>query len=219
LEKKSDLKTSNFFGINGGFFELGSNDIKCFNIAVSDGKHLGSEITEIPIDPKELETTLNGTGLWNGVGSGVIYYDGHETKYQFTLNAANISGISNPGTWAQGGISMFLGKEDWKGKDDPYNYYGIDAKASGRTALVTDKSNNVYLIVTDTHNSMREFRGAIQKYFGISEGNGENAIYTGLFLDGSGSSQLKCIKSEGSVFNVRGDSRKLAQVIYLVDED
>ncbi|WP_278738691.1 phosphodiester glycosidase family protein [Paenibacillus macerans] len=76
-----------------------------------------------------------------------------------------------------------------------------------RTGLVYNNTNNIWLIVTDVKCTAAEFRTAIK------EKVGSGTLVNGIFLDGSGSSQMKCKEKK-----VYGDEREVYQTVALRNE-
>lgn len=191
-----------------------------------------------PNDPKTLNISWqNGTwvpgkssnpngsgGDYNELGYSAIYWTGSQLNFIRTLYGSNISGISSSGTWAQGGVSLYLGNSNWKSKilDNnnercPIDY--VTELAKGRTAIVANTSTKqVYLIITTASQTLTQFRTAIQSYLGITDGGADNATYKGLMLDGGGSSQLKCRNSSGTEISQPDRTRLLTQIITLVNK-
>lgn len=201
-----------YFGINGGFFSWtkNGNRYRVLNLAKCDGAVVGPNSDD---------------GISNGwLGGGVIYWDGKYLKCltgEPTIEASEIPGTKDTGTWAQGGYSMWLGDKKAKERsleevnnDDQYGYLSNSAK--GRTALVADLTyKKVYLIVTPSSNTFTTFKQAIEEYLNITEGDTASSRYKGIMLDGSGSSQMKAKNSSGDVVEIRGDERNLCEIIAL----
>lgn len=78
-------------------------------------------------------------------------------------------------------------------------------------------TNYVYLIVTEDACNYKNFRQAIQEYFGITDGSAVNSRYAGVMLDGSGSTQMKVNRANGEDIEILGDGRGLAEIIVLKD--
>jgi len=194
------LSNTSYYGINGGFWANKPGEQRTLNISVKNGSN-----------------TCAGADT-NRVGKGTIYWNGNSLNYKIASTKSEISGISSSGTWAQGGISMFLGNSNWKSRtnSEEGNGYNPDqAYGWGRTAIVANIPEKiVYLIVTNTTTvTMTSIRKAIQDFVGITDGSTDNSSYKGLFLDASGSSQLRAINCNGTVENKPGDSRTLLQII------
>ncbi|MDK8179761.1 hypothetical protein [Paenibacillus sp. UMB4589-SE434] len=198
LNEKSTLEKSGYYGINGGFFNMGRND-GTLHIAVMNDK------------------TVTGKGQWesnsggyNAINksknkeAGTIVWDGkkNELSLQLVHGMGDIKVSERKNYWAQGGISMSL--------DDDKNWVAI-ADAQGlagrilereRTAMLF-KGKTVYLIVTNNKITASVFRDAIKEKYGDK--------VKAIFLDGSYSSQLKCkeVSVEGK------EERRLQQIITL----
>lgn len=213
-----NLKQSGYYGINGGFFNLANaptNPRRVISLAKVDGDVVG---------PNANDGNSN-----NWCGGGIIVWNGTKLSALFNnpvTDAADISGTSKAGTWAQGGISLWLGYSDYwnavatgNGGTRPEQVLRSIKKA--RTGLVADMNrNHVYLIVTADKCNYDNFRAAIQGYFSITDGSAVNARYAGLMLDGSGSSQLRITRSTATDVEIWGDEsdkRYLAEVIVLKD--
>jgi hypothetical protein len=197
LGRALPLSTSTYKGINGGWFDM-SGTVKTLNIAVKNGN-----------------VVCNG-GDANGVGSGVIYWTGSTLAYTTAQYSNQISGISSSGTWAQGGISMFRGNSNWASLTiAEYDEYPVDSTSIGRAAIVAKiATKTIYLFVTNTNLvTMTSFRTAIQNFLRISDGPSDNSSFKGLFLDGSGSAQLKAIDMANATVSITGDGRALTQII------
>lgn len=75
--------------------------------------------------------------------------------------------------------------------------------------------NLVYQVVTEDNVSTADFRAALQDSLVIFDWAQANNTYQALLLDGSGSSQMRARSSNGSIVNIKGDSRNLSQIITL----
>ena len=216
LNEKSSLKGSSYYGINGGFFVMGENLL--ISLALNNGYQVGP-------GEQGTDNKWNGGGAiaWNGYAFEV--YTPIQTKSQLSSKVAGGSSNCLPGTWAQGGYSMFLGASDWYSRikselsgADP----SADQTKAGGSGMVADTlSKTVHLYVTKDVTSFTTFRRAVQAHIGISDGGNVNSRYKGLFLDGSYSSQMKAKKPDGSstVVNVdwsaEGKVRSLTQIVAL----
>lgn len=96
LGGRSCLRNSAYYGINGGWF---SN--RALNLALNDGKIIG---------PGTMEGAANnwcGDAIsWNG--SNLKAYTPIQDMASLDADVCN----GTPGTWAQGGFSMFLGNSN-----------------------------------------------------------------------------------------------------------
>lgn len=214
LQGQMNLQTSPYYGLNGGFWSTNTNTL---NIAICDGAVVG---------PGENDGLQN-----NWCGSGVIYWDGSDfivkpitpgsTAYADDPSLSKEFLDGGEGTWAQGGFSMLLGLSNWRemareeqaGDNNPNGVWNIEAM---RSAMVIDKvQKKVYLIDCTSTATFTQVRAAIQAWLGITDGNELNSRYSGLLLDGSGSSQLKARQEDGVDKMCLGDGRALHQIIAL----
>lgn len=202
---RTSMENTNYYGVNGGFFNM-SGDNRTLNIALENGNVVGPY----------LNNYSNGFG--NSVGSGAIYWNGSQLMTTYSVEYADqLSIYGDSGTWAQGGIGLWLGYNDWENQfKSQKNADAYFDRESQKTAIVADMSRNlVYLVVTEDIVSTADFRVALQAYLGISDGAQANNTYQALLLDGSGSSQMRARSSNGSIVNIKGDSRNLSQIITL----
>lgn len=215
LRCSKNLKQSGYYGVNGGFFNVASapkNPRRVISLAKVDGDVVGPNAND------------GNSNNWNG--GGIIVWNGKKLSALFNkpnTDAANISGTSKVGTWAQGGISLWLGYTDYSsavatGNGGTRPEQSLDTSSSARTAMVADMDRNyVYLIVTENNCNYENLRTAIQGYFSITDGSAVNTRYAGLMLDGGGSSQLRITRSTATDVEISGDGRGLAEVIVLKD--
>lgn len=212
LKGNSCLRNSAYWGVNGGWF-----DSSALNIAYCDGEQV------------DVKTNNN-----NWCGGGVITWNGGQFGvYSNTQNASvlpsEIISEKKTGTWAQGGHSMNLGNSNWKSlvfdafgvteATAPASLLAIVNTPTGRTAMVVDTITKlVYLFVTQSACTFETFRSLIQTYLEITESTVTSTRYSGLFLDGSKSSQLKAKSGSTTVYSDTKDGsdyRKLHEVIIL----
>lgn len=204
LNEKQNLAESSYYGINGGYFDMGHNNMLSF--AMSDGEIL----------------------CWsnNDIGFGMLSWDTIASRLEFGTTGAELTAyLGNYGAWGQGGHRLILGYNNWR-KDmiavNELTAKAIDEKKNGRTALVVDIiDNQAYLIVArDANDSntidVTKFRTALNEYFSLTEGSTESPRYKGIMLDGSYSSQLKA-KDGNTTVNIKGARRPLCQIVALRD--
>lgn len=198
------LRTSEYYGMNGGWYNPIGSTRQVISLAFSNGHNVG---------PASID------GDQNYVGSGVMYWSGSTLKV--------VSGVTSPsglpiyanGTWAQGGYSMHLGNTNWAeltlAEPAAANVF-YDSRA-GKSAMVAHMSQKrVYLVITQNAATWETFRTAIQNYMGISDmGANDSTTLQGIFLDGSGSSQMKS-KSNGYIES--SDNRALCQIVAIRSE-
>ena len=95
------------------------------------------------------------------------------------------------GTWAQGGIGLYLCDANWKAKYDaeltPYNVNDEEYRAG---MIVNNQTNYVYLFVsTALAVTVVDFRAAMMGYLGLIDG-GSNRGFRAIMVDGGRSAQL-----------------------------
>lgn len=188
-----NISGSSDYGINGGFFY----DKSQLSIAINN---------DVPV--RGLKGTY-GSGWENyKYDRGTLVWDGAAGKYsvQIVGDAEDLKVTSRSNYWAQGGISMSL-KDDinWKAQAIRENMPNMTGKV-GRTALVYNTGLNVFLVVTNTGCTAQAFRTAVKQL-------GSGTIVDGIFLDGSGSSQLK-----SKEVTVKGDGRAVRQLVTLIQK-
>ncbi|MFB0840748.1 hypothetical protein [Paenibacillus oleatilyticus] len=206
LANKKNLEKSGYEGINGGYFPMNGEN-KTFSIAIENGVPLipASEKPGYSDGRSNLSNTKTprGTLVWNGTNFSV-----QNVRFYTEITGTN----KNKSWWAQGGVSMNLGDSDWKTKIKGEDLPNPDGPAQ-RSAII-GYEKDVYLIVTNNATSASTFRAAIQDRFKITETDNGTSKYKGIFLDGSGSSQMAGRDSKGNkIKNVTGDSRPLVQII------
>jgi hypothetical protein len=191
-EIQDNVAAGTDYGINGGFF-FGSD---LLSIAVHN---------DVPI-----------RGVRGGYGSGwynekyargTLLWDAEMGVYsvQVVKSAAELA-VSNRGNyWAQGGISMSLkDDENWRSIAQAQNMPNMDG-ITYRTALVWNSGFNIWLVISEKPCTAQVFRGSV-KYL-----VGSGTIVDGIFLDGGGSTQMKC-----ALFVENGDGRKVVQMVSLI---
>lgn len=205
LNLSANLEHTSVIGINGGFFsdqvEGTTGMKKTHNIAINNGKPvIGTD-------------KAGNNGWYNSGNQGTIIWDAKNRKFLYKVlnNGWEVNkAVGHTNYWAQGGVSMSLGSANWKDTMKKEKLPNPDGLAQ-RTAMVYSGSG-IYLIVTDTKCTAEAFRAAIQQYFGIKDGSPKNDV-NGIFLDGSGSSQMRAYDHNNKLINIKGDSRPLNQII------
>ncbi|MFW5434370.1 hypothetical protein [Paenibacillus apiarius] len=177
--------------VNGGFFNFGDGAI--LSIAVQN---------DVPVAGRP---GGYGSGWYNAkYARGTLVWDAAARKYsvQIVRSADEIAVTDRSCYWAQGGISMSLQDDHgWEKIARQQNMPSMAAKVY-RTAMVYGSGLNVWAVVTNTPCTAAQFRAAVKEKIG----NG--TLVDGIFLDGSGSSQLRC----GDV-RLRGDGRTVYSVV------
>lgn len=188
---RTSVCSQSLTAINGGFFSFGTGDI--LSIAVQN---------DAPIKGHRGDF---GSGWYNAkYARGTLVWDAAARKYsvQVVKSADELSVSDRSRYWAQGGISMSLQDDaGWERIARQQNMPNMAGKAN-RTAMVYGSGLNIWLIVTNTACTATQFRTAIRQSIG------SGTLEDGIFLDGSGSSQLKCDKAL-----LRGDGRTVYSII------
>ena len=108
LLKTSNLKGSNEYGINGGWYtstKPDDNNCNILNIAVSGGRPVGGGVNN-KNEPRD--------GSVSTVGKHAIFYTGSYMGYMEATNYEDLPGVKgNSRAWAQGGVAMSLGNQNW----------------------------------------------------------------------------------------------------------
>lgn len=202
LLKMYNLKGSNEYGINGGWFTSTVDDgnYNILNIAVTGGRPVGGGT--YMGEPRN--------GSINKVGRHAVYYDGNNLDYRQADNYEQLPNVKdNSRAWAQGGVGMSLGNSNWVSIVN--SAVDVDSSHTGLSAIVINRNTKkVNLIATTQTVTYVQFRGAIQSYLGITDSStSDNSTWKGLFLDGGASTQLRCAEVEVTT------ARKLCQVLIL----
>lgn len=191
----SNVTGTAYYGVNGGFFY--NTDI--LSIAV---------VNDQPVKGNPGDY---GSGWFNDkYDRGTLIWDPVARKYQVSVigSASDISVTDNNQYWAQGGISMSL--ED----DSNWHHQAVDIEHmpnpdgnAYRTALVYNTDLNIWYVITPTSCTAEKFRSAIKEKIG------SGTLVDGIFLDGGGSSQMKCAE-----YSFNGDGRVVYQMVRLINK-
>ena len=218
LEGKSNIIDSPYYGANAGYFTgaAQASEPNVLNVAICDGQ---------PVGPKSNDGL---GGRW--IGGGIIAWNGSNfdvrpvnpgDSYFYGNQATEFLNLGY-GTWAQGGYSMYLGLSNWfelmvkenNNIDDDYTFHS----SRPRTGFVINRNlNKVYMVTCKVNSTFAEFRTSILAWLGISDGNTLNSVYSGLFLDGGGSTSLKARQNDGVDKLIPTDGRNLYQILALRD--
>ncbi|KIL38258.1 hypothetical protein SD70_27635 [Gordoniibacillus kamchatkensis] len=192
----SNVTATPYFGVNGGFFWEGA----LLSIAVENGRPLKGE-------PGDYGSGCYNTGVDSNLRRGTLVWDEAARRFsvQVVTDASELQVTDKLRYWAQGGVSMGLSNETgWEREMIAEQMPAYD-EGHSRTALVYDRDNRLYMIVTPTLCTIEQFRTAIREKIGGGR------LADGVFLDGDGSSQLQ-------VDHVRlaGDRRQVYQMLALI---
>lgn len=189
-------------GINGSFFMVEKGVYGLLSISVVDGKPLNGQ-------PGEYASG------WFNIGDqhinhkkGTMVFDKvtQRVSVQIVSSADEIVVNNKSSYWAQGGHSMSMSNDSgWKAQAQAEHMPAIDAstKRSGMCFHTQNGVDRILLIVTEDNCTAGNFRQAIKNVFGA---------VPGIFLDGGGSSQMKCQTGTG-VLNIAGDGRKVPEML------
>jgi len=177
--------------VNGGYFDFSSGAL--LSIAVQN---------DVPIAGRR---GGYGSGWHNAkYARGTLAWDAATRRYsvQVVKSADELQVSDRNRYWAQGGISMSLQDDGgWQQRARQQNMPNMAGKTY-RTALVYGSGLSLWMVVTNTACTAEQFRSAIKQKIG------SGTLVDGIFLDGSGSSQLHY----GSV-SLRGDGRTVYSII------
>lgn len=180
-------------GINGSFFDFSSGAL--LTIAVNN---------DVPVGGSK---GSYGSGYENAkYARGTLVWDSREGEFsvQVVSSAAGLAVVNRHQYWAQGGISMGLNNESgWAAQADKENMPNRTGNTE-RAGLVYNTGKNIWLVVTNTKCSAAQFRSAIK------EKVGSGTLVNGIFLDGSGSAQMRAGTPKAT-----GDSRKVFSMVAL----
>lgn len=180
--------------VNGGFFDSRSGAI--LSISVQNNQPVKGGRGEY------------GSGWENAkYARGTLVWDAAARRYsvQVVKSADELQVSDRNRYWAQGGISMSLHDDStWQQIARAQNMPNMSGKVF-RTALVYGSGLSLWLVVTNTACTAEQFRTAIK------EKVGSGTLVDGIFLDGSGSSQL----CSGDV-RLRGDGRTVHSIVSIL---
>ncbi|OWZ82687.1 hypothetical protein [Natranaerobius trueperi] len=170
------------YGINGAHFE---SDYTLTDIAVVD----------------DVEVRNGGNTNPNNVpagGRGTLVWDGTTGNYSIQVvedkDELIVSNRSN--YWAQGGVSMSLNDDtNWENQAEAENLPHMNFSRN-RSGLIFDAAGGLWLIATENARP-GTFRDAIKELLddnGVLQIAGRHA--NGIFLDGGGSTQIRCSTME-----------------------
>ncbi|MCR2805533.1 hypothetical protein [Paenibacillus soyae] len=177
-------------GVNGGFFYEGS--------LVSMGVVNGHPV--------------NGDGYGGGgenmkYARGTLVWDGEadSLSVQVVSKASELKVKDHTRFWAQGGISMSIGRDDAWVRQAEAEHAPFPDEDRLRTGAVFDDRGSLYLVVSENEGTLADFRSAVLETFG------DGRLVDGIFLDGDGSSQLS-----SKEMMLRGDNRPVVQMVRIM---
>ena len=180
--------------VNGGFFDFSSGAL--LSITVQNDK------------PVKGSRGGYGSGWHNAkYARGTLVWDVAARRYsiQVVRSADELQVADRNRYWAQGGISMSLNDDaHWQQISSLQNMPNMAGKTY-RSGLVYGSGLSMWMVVTNTPCTASEFRTAIKQKIG------SGTLTDGIFLDGSGSSQLR----SGDV-RLRGDGRTVHSIVSIM---
>ncbi|MBO7748849.1 phosphodiester glycosidase family protein [Paenibacillus sp. MWE-103] len=181
-----------YYGVNGGFFY----EEALLSIAVADGVPVNAAPGSYGAGDVNAKY-VRGTLVWDGAADRL--------SVQTVGRMAELRVSDRSRFWAQGGISMSLGRDgEWRARAEAERAPNID-EARLRSAAVYDDAGTLYLVVSTTKGTLAEFRSAIVETVGAGR------LAGGIFLDGDGSSQLRSRE-----IRLTGDGRPVVQMLRLL---
>lgn len=191
---------TSYYGMNASFFNIANN--KLLNIAYQDGQRIGSGVD-------------SNDGYTNAIGDAVICWTGSTLNlYNPVLTGGSSLVPKTSGSWAQGGLGLFLGDSGWESKYQAQpagGSYPIYEAAYRTGILINTGTKYVYLFECPTSTTtVNDLRHGMMAYAGISD-SGLNNTWKGLMTDGGMSTQLYCKEVNSAPWGFRA----VAQIIAL----
>lgn len=196
---RDNVAIAPYYGINGGFFY----DSSLLSMAIVDG---------VPAAGHGSASGGFGSGAENvKYARGTLVWD--RKSERLSVQVASKAGeldVTDPAQyWAQGGISMSLGRDaTWHDQAVAEHAPFMDEPRL-RSGAVYDEEGRLYLVVSENRGTLADFRAAILELLGGQE---RPRLADGIFLDGDGSSQLRSREA-----SLTGDLRPVVQMISLLD--
>lgn len=177
--KGKTIKNSGYYGMNASWYEEikeGSDIYSCIlNIAYQDGKPLGA-------------LSQYKYGQKNRVGDCLIYYKNGSVYYAEGVKDSSDSRVpKTSGSWAQGGMGLFLGNSNWLSlfRNQPMTTEDYSKGTAPRSGMVVNtNTKDVYLFAVPVASTdLISFRQIIMDYFGLKDG-ASNSYIRAILLDG-----------------------------------
>lgn len=211
--KQKSLSGAGVYGINGGFFNPGTDEMLC--IAKYEGAYLGP--CPAPFNGSHNRTCGNGV-IYRTANGQMFFVEGQDALTADSL--APVRNLTGQNTWAQGGVGMYLGWTDWIPSaeylfgDDTWKMTNVRV---GRTGFVVDNGTGfAYLIINNSAElSYIQFRQAIMTFLNLKDGPTPSKQYLGLILDGGSSTMLRAVSPQNTLKNFGG--RAIDEAITLKD--
>jgi hypothetical protein len=188
---QTNVTLTDEFGINGGFFWNGD----LLSIAVVNDQPLLRQQGDY------------GSGWYNiDVPKGTLVWDEITGLFsvQVAIDAEQLQVTDKRHYWAQGGVSMSLQHESSWVQQALEEEMPAFNESRLRSGAVYDNKQRLWLLVSDTPCTVEQFRAAVVELVG------RDSVIEGVFLDGDGSSQMRCAQ-----MLLKGDSREVYQMLAL----
>jgi len=225
-----------YYGINAGFFNSvykeKPNDEDFISVSISwsrEDSEKGAEVFEY--SPRDFERVALGEDYYISRGTLYLYEDdgrfeagviSAESCYNLKMKVKSRKGIEHDFIYMIGGGNFYINEypdiDDWESwKQEKYAAEGplvVETNKTGRSGIGIKEENGefyAYLAVSGTNGeekpkTLRELRDLF-----ISLGCSD-AIY----LDGDGSSQMRCEDDNGELIEKPGDNRYIWSMVRLI---
>ena len=127
-------------------------------------------------------------------GDCLIYYKNGSVYYAEGVKDSSDSRVpKTSGSWAQGGMGLFLGNSNWLSlfRNQPMTTEDYSKGTAPRSGMVVNtNTKDVYLFAVPVASTdLISFRQIIMDYFGLKEG-ASNSYIRAILLDGGASTEL-----------------------------
>ncbi|WMJ77308.1 MULTISPECIES: hypothetical protein [unclassified Sedimentibacter] len=199
------IRDTTYYGMNASFYDTTSTNKDVQNIAYQDGNPVGS---------------ITG-GTTNLVGKSIISWNGTSLAHYTNVIYDSSSNVpKTSGSWAQGGVALFLCDTSWKAKYEAQlnsdQVKDLDGGSARAGILINTNTKDVYLIASRIlTTAVFDLRRAMMEYAGITDG-GSSGYWHGMMVDGGRSTQLR---GEDINLYVSVLSREVPQIISLKNKN
>lgn len=200
------IRDTIYYGMNASFYDTVSTNKDVQNIAYQDGS---------PVE------SISG-GTTNLVGKSIVSWNGTTLAHNTNVTLGSSSSVpKTSGSWAQGGVALFLCDTSWRAKyeaqfSEEEQYEDLDGVSARTGLLINTNTKDVYMVATRILSSLvTDLRRAMMEYAGLTEG-GSSGYWRGMMLDGGRSTQLL---GEDINLYVPVLSREVPQIISLKNKN
>ncbi|MCL1794462.1 MAG: phosphodiester glycosidase family protein [Oscillospiraceae bacterium] len=231
------IRELGYYGINAGFFNTvyrgeKPSDEDFFSVSISwskEDEEKGLEVCEI--NKRDPEKIALGEGPY--IARGTLFFYMSDGKYEAGVMSAESSGDlreqikqktnrDHDYIYMIGGGNFYLGEypepEDWENwKEQKYQNEGplvIENSKTGRSGIGIKKENGIwyaYLACSGTNSKEKPKTLEELRALFISLG-----CFEAIYLDGAGSSQMRCFGDDGELVEKRGDDRYIWAMVRIV---